>query len=269
MRSTLPTRFLSAFTWQSGLLAGVFVGASLVGSANYAQSAAGTPGASTATTPQKSQAAKAHPHRHAKKNEEPPPVVQAPPPPPPPDWPANDPPSPASVVWDSNGLHINASNSSLQQILKEVSTETGSKIEGSVSDRRVFGKYGPGHVGDVLAQLLQGSGYNFLLTGDLGQGAPREIVLSPRRPAGSNAGNNAYRSPQQQAEEDVPEEPEDTPVQAPPQPVQTPQPPQTQNDPRQGFGPNGPVRTPQQVMEEMQQRQQQLQQQQQQQANPQ
>jgi hypothetical protein len=172
-------------------------------------------------------------------------------------------------VWDSNGLHINASNSSLQQILKEVSTETGTKVEGSISDRRVFGEYGPGHVNDVLAQLLQGSGYNFLLTGDIGQGAPREIVLSPRRPAGPNAQNNAYRSPQQQAEEDVPEEPEDQPVQPPP-PVQgaTQQPPPTQNNPRQGFGPNGPIRTPQQIMEEMQQRQQQLQQQQQQ-ANPQ
>jgi hypothetical protein len=165
-------------------------------------------------------------------------------------------------VWDSNGLRIDASNSSLQQILREVSTETGTKVQGAISDRRVFGEYGPGQARDVLAQLLQGSGYNFLLTGDLGQGTPREIVLSPRRPAGPGSPNNTYRSPQQQAEEDGPEEPEDQPVQPPP-PIQQPQ---MQNN-RPGFGPNGPIRTPQQVMEEMQQRQQQ-QQQQQQQGNP-
>jgi hypothetical protein len=269
MHSGLPTRVPSVFAWRFGLIASAFVGVSLLGGASYAQSdvnpSSGTPAATTAAAQQKTQATKAHPHRHAKKKEEPPPpIVQAPPPPPPPDWPANDPPSPASVVWDANGLHINASNSSLQQILKEVSTETGTKVEGAISDRRVFGEYGPGHVGDVLAQLLQGSGYNFLLAGDIGQGTPREIVLSPRRPAGPNAANNGFRPPQQQADEDVADEPEDQPV----QPPQAQQPP-AQNNPRQGFGPNGPVRTPQQVMEEMQQRQQQLQQQQQQQSNPQ
>ncbi len=48
--------------------------------------------------------------------------------PPPPDWPANDPPAAASVVYDSRGLLIIASNSSLAQILKDVSTDTGAKV---------------------------------------------------------------------------------------------------------------------------------------------
>ena len=61
-----------------------------------------------------------------------------------PDWPINNNPSPASVVWDANGLLINASNSSLQQILGEVSTETGTKVEGLSADQRVFGAFGPG-----------------------------------------------------------------------------------------------------------------------------
>ena len=265
MRSTLPTRVFSVFSWPHELLLGALLGAGLMGSAISAQSPVKPSEPSAATTPQPTNAVKGNSHRHSKKKEEPPPVVQAPPPPPPPDWPANDPPSPASVVWDSTGLHINASNSSLQQILREVSTETGTKVQGAVSDRRVFGEYGPGKADDVLAQLLNGSGYNFLLAGDLGQGTPREIVLSPSRPAGSSASNSGTRfngaRPQQQAEEDAPEEPEDQPVQPPPSPVQ---PPQTQNM-RPGFGPNGPIRTPQQVMEEMQQRQQQ---QQQQQSNP-
>ncbi len=67
-----------------------------------------------------------HAHKGAKK-QIPPPVAQTPPPPPMPDWPVNDKPSPASVVWDASGLRINASNSSLQQILNEVSTETGNE----------------------------------------------------------------------------------------------------------------------------------------------
>jgi hypothetical protein len=191
-----------------------------------------------------------------------------------PDWPINDKPSPASVVWDATGLRINASNSSLQQILREVSTETGTKVEGLSADQRVYGDFGPGKARDVLGQLLQGSGYNVLLAGDIGQGAPREVVLSPRL-AGSNGApnNNAVNRPQQEGggDEDVPEPPDEQP------PIQNPQ---VQGGPRPGFGPggpNGPIRTPQQVMEEMQQRQilqqqqlqEQQQQQQQQQQNPQ
>lgn len=213
--------------------------------------------------------AKSRAHHAAKKQEQPapPPVAQTPPPPPMPHWPVNDNPNPASVVWDSTGLRINATNSSLQQILKEVSTETGAKIEGAVPDQRVYGDYGPGQARDVLSQLLQGSGYNILLAGDLGQGAPREIVLSPRQARGPDA-NNAMNRPQQDPDDEIPEQPEEQPqIQAP----------QLQNNGRPGFGPNGPVRTPQQIMEEMQQRQllqqqiqqQQIQQQQQQQQQPQ
>ena len=68
-----------------------------------------------------------------------------PPVPEPPHWPVNDKPVEASVVWDSQGLRIDAVNSSLQQIMKDVSTATGTKVEGLGSDQRVFGDYGPGH----------------------------------------------------------------------------------------------------------------------------
>ena len=190
-----------------------------------------------------------------------------------PHWPVNDSPNPPSIVWDSSGLRISASNSSLQQILNEVSVDTGTKVVGSIPDQRVYGNYGPGEARDVLSQLLQGSGFNVLLAGDIGKGAPNEIVLTPRRAGGSNAPNAMNRPQQQDPDEDIPDQPEEEP---PPQVQQ----PQVQQPPPQspGFGPNGPMRTPQQVMEEMQQRQllqqqqmlQQIQQQQQQQQpNPQ
>jgi hypothetical protein len=195
------------------------------------------------------------------KQQQPAPVAQTPPPPPPlPAWPINDQPSPASVVWDANGLRIHASNSSLRQILSEVSTETGTKVEGLNADQRIYGEYGPGNARDVLSQLLQGSGYNVLLAGDIGQGAPRQIVLSPRLAGPGGAPRSAINRPQQEGDDEQ-DQPEEQPaVQAPP----------VQNNPPPG-APGGPVRTPQQVMEEMQQRQilQQQQQQQPQQQNPQ
>src|SRR5277367_2227906 len=62
---------------------------------------------------------------HAKKvAEAPPPEPVRPPDPPPPDWPANAKATAASVDWSGRLLTINAANSSLEQILHDVSTAT-------------------------------------------------------------------------------------------------------------------------------------------------
>ncbi len=181
--------------------------------------------------------------------------------PPPPNWPANDLPGAASVVFDSRGLLVVASNSSLEQILKEVSIETGVKVEGMDADQRVFGTYGPGPARDVISQLLDGSGYDVLMVGDRGEGTPRRIVLTERSGSASvqNPANRAAIQPSND-ETDADQEPQEPqPEQEPPQP-----------------GPNGaappvPMRTPQQIMQEIQerQRQQQSAQQQSEQQNPQ
>ncbi len=164
-----------------------------------------------------------------------PPQAQAPPAAPPaPQWPVNDPPSQASVVWGARGLSIDAKNSSLQEILKEISARTGTKIEGMAKDERVFGVYGPGQPRDVLSQLLEGSGYNVLMVGNGEDGAPRQIDLSAR-PEGGTQPN------------------------APVSPGDMYQPPIAPYEPPQPIGrPNEPPRTPQQILQEMQQRQQQL-----------
>lgn len=251
---------------QCGMLPGALLAALLACAASIVAQSPSQP-TTTSSKPQ-TQAHKARAHSGAKKQSQPPPpVAQTPPPPPMPSWPVNEKPSPASVVWDATGLRINASNSSLQQILNEVSTETGTKVEGMGADQRVYGSYGPGEARDVLSQLLQGSGYNVLLAGDLGKGAPRQMVLSPRK-SGPASTPTADNSPQQDPDEEIPDQPQPEEAPQPPPPVQAPQ---TQTGPRPGFGPSGPIRTPQQVMEEMQQRQllQQQQQQQQPQENPQ
>jgi hypothetical protein len=189
-------------------------------------------------------------HRHPKptpKQEIPPPVAPVPVTPPEPEqpkWPAFDPAAQASVVWDSHGLKIDAANSSLQQILKEVATDTGVKVDGLSTDERVFGTYGPGQARDVLSQLLQGSGYNVMMVGDQGGGTPRQVLLSTRQAATNQPA--ARSNPTSNDDDEVEEQPQ----------AQEPPPGRPQ------FPPGAQQRSPGQIMQEMQQRQQQMQQQQ-------
>lgn len=205
----------------------------------------------TPATPRKSihkhhQAPAAHPDAASSQPE---PAITAPKPP---DWPVNDRPTDATVVWNSQGLHIEASNSTLAQILNDVATATGAKLEGlgqdqRIANQRIFGSYGPGNARDVLVQLLNGSGYNLLLIGGQGQGAPREIVLSAQSTGAAQQSVNVNNQP--------PANDENADAEDQPQPEPVPeQPPNNRN----GFAPGTPPRTPQQIMQEMQQRQQQM-----------
>ena len=201
----------------------------------------------TAVQPAKPHKA-AHPHRRPVAAPTPapaPPAAPTPATPPTPElpkWPANEKPVPAAITWDSQGLRIDAANSSLEEILMDVATLTGAKLEGFDADQRVFGAFGPGPARDVLSQLLLGSGYNVMMIGDQGQGTPRRIVLSSRHAGGAQpATTPAPASSEEDA--DTEEQPQQPPQQYPP-PI------------RPSFPPGG--RTPQQ-MQEMQ-RQQQMQQ---------
>jgi hypothetical protein len=194
--------------------------------------AAQTPAATPASPPadQTSQKAGHARHRTDAAPAQTAPVAEVPTPPLPeaPKWPVNEKADPAAVVWDSHGLRIEATNSSLQQIMNDVSTATGAKVEGLASDERVFGSYGPGQARDVLSQLLEGSGYNVLMIGDQGQGTPRQIVLSARATTGPQTANRNNPTPSD----------EDNEVEEQPQPQQPePVPGRT----------NFPPRTPQQV----------------------
>ncbi|HLY43344.1 MAG TPA: hypothetical protein VKR52_19185 [Terracidiphilus sp.] len=189
--------------------------------------------------------------RRAVKAAKPSPEPAPPPAPPAPNWPINDQPKAASITWDSSGLKIDAANSSLRQILSDVATTTGMKVEGLGNDERVYGDYGPGSASDVLSDLLKGTGYNFLMMGQQAPGTPLQIVLSARNMTAPTASHPPTAS-QNDTDEDSSDNEIDDRL----------QPPQFQPGLRQGFTPGGPPRTPQQVMEEMQQRQQQMQQQQ-------
>ena len=168
------------------------------------------------------------------------PAPAAPPAPELPKWPANEKAVQATVTWDSQGLRIEAANSSLEQILNDVAAATGAKVEGLSADQRIFGAYGPGPAREVLSRLLQGSGYNVMMIGDQGQGTPRKIVLtSPHAGSSSPAAGSAPANADDNDDDADTEEPPAAPPARP------------------GFAPGGQPRSPQQIMQEMQQRQQQ------------
>lgn len=120
------------------------------------------------------------------------PVAAAIPEPAPPPQPAvapslfEQPPAPATVTAHANELTVKADNSSLTQILHQVSSATGMRLDGLGGDERVFGSFGPGAPREVLTALLNGTSYNVVMVGDLPNGAPRALLLS-RRAAGGGS----------------------------------------------------------------------------------
>ena len=137
-----------------------------------------------------------------------------------PDWPINDQPRQAAVTWNQDQLKIDASNSSLQQIMTDIASATGASVDGMNKDERVFGNYGPAPARDVLTQLLQGSGYNLVLLGDQGQGVPKQILLSARN--ASKTSQPAVRPQADEPEEEPIPEPQYEPPVERPQPVNVP-----------------------------------------------
>lgn len=153
----------------------------------------------------------------------------------------------AIVTWNSQGLEVEAWNSSLNQILQDVAAKTGARLEGLTRDQRIFGTYGPGPGYDVLSKLLEGSGYNMLMFGSHDARPPLTIVLSVRLPISPHTSTNGQT--RRYAESIEPIEP------GPPAPASS----VANQDP---YNTGGPPRDPVQFMQEVLQRQQLIDQQQ-------
>jgi hypothetical protein len=169
---------------------------------------------------------------------------------------------PAQVQLDDGKLSIKADNSTLSGILNEISSKTGMKVDGLSGDQRIFGNYGPGTPREVVASLLDGLSYNVVMVGSLHNGAPREVILTPRTgglPTNSPAmvarqvqqDDNAENGDNSVDDNNPPETPDTSPL--PPRPVNSPElnaaPEQQQQQPEQ---PNNGVKTPQQLLQELQ-----------------
>jgi hypothetical protein len=85
----------------------------------------------------------------------------------------------ARVSYVDGLMDVRADNSSLNQILRDISRETGMSIVGGVADQRVFGNYGPAAPATVLQTLLDGTNTNMLLK-ETANGGPAELILTPR-----------------------------------------------------------------------------------------
>jgi hypothetical protein len=209
------------------------------------------------------------------------PVVQpapepapVPAPPPPQLTPEQGPSSPPEVSFQGGQLTIVARNSTMGDVLTAVKQRTGAAVDmPAVSSERVVGRFGPGAPRDVMAQLLNGSHYDYVLVGSPAEpGSLKKVVLmarvnGPQSPTQQQPnqpmmqGNQNLQAVPDIASDDQPEENNNAEAPEGPEAVEQeePQPDQQQQQP----GTNGPVvKTPEQLLRELQQQQQQQQQQQ-------
>lgn len=176
------------------------------------------------------------------------------------------------VSFQNNQLTIVAPNSTLADILRAVRKQTGAEIEIPPAPERVVTHLGPGPAREIVAELLNGSRFNYVLLGSpsdetvltrvvlVAKSGP-EVVPGPASPAAPNAqpatpqANNVVEDRAPDAEGESAEENTNTADDAAP-PQEAAEPDQPANN-----GEQPAVKTPQQMLQEMQQRQMQLQQQ--------
>jgi len=198
-----------------------------------------------------------------------------------PPLPQEMPPVAPTVTYRGGQLTIIAQNSTLQDILTEVHKATGAAIDAPAvaAGERVATRLGPGEPRDVLAALLNGSRFDYILLGSPeNPGGVRRLILSPRSGGGAVAAEAPGSPPGEmfsrpaerpapgartlppdtsEGEEAAPEETVEPAEQVPPEAEPQAVPPQQQE-----------VKSPEQLQEELRQHEEQQRQQQQQQEQP-
>jgi hypothetical protein len=190
--------------------------------------------------------------------------------------------TPPQVTFQNGQLAIVAHNSTLGDILRAVHAQTGANVDVPANaTERVVSQLGPGPAREVLASLLNGSHFNYLMLGSAANPDSLErVILTPKAGAASAPGTVYASNPTP-----------DNFVPPPPPPLQVQEAQdedasgdladdetldsdesQQEGQPNQGENPqpnpNQPrVKTPEQLLQELQR--QQIQQQQQQQQPPQ
>ncbi len=172
------------------------------------------------------------------------------------------------VSYQDGLLTIVAPNSTLGDILRGVRKHTSADIEiPATANERVVTRLGPGPAREVVAELLNGSRFNYILLGspDNVSALVRVVLVAktgPDNPASqpAEAGNNPAQPAEIAAETPEPDAQEENTDDNQDQVAAEAE----QASPQEQPG----VRTPQQMLQEMQQRQLQMQQQQQQNGQP-
>src|SRR6185312_3223356 len=138
-------------------------------------------------------------------------------------------PHPPNIRFANGLLSIEAENSVLTDILFEVGAKTGAEIQmppwSDAGRERVVAKLGPGNPRDVIAALLHGSSFNYVIV-ESPQGL-QQLILTPKTDwPGSQGGDQAAQQgvdPTGQQGGDQPPTAE-APVEAPTAPEGTPPP---------------------------------------------
>jgi hypothetical protein len=189
------------------------------------------------------------------------------------------------VVYRGGMLSINAPNSTMNDVLSAVRRVTGATVEKPPvgGNDRVVARLGPGQPKDVLESLFKGSRYDYIILGSMTKpGGVDRIILSARANAGpatavaTNANSGQPRpniQPQQPADQEepdtdtedmtVPERDQAEPEQPQPQvqqpqgvpqgmPVQPPQEQQPQTPDQQNQSQQPRVKSPDELLRELQ-----------------
>ncbi len=111
--------------------------------------------------------------------------------------------TPAKVSYEGGLLSISAQNSSLGEILRDVRQLTGASIEipqSQGANERVVTSLGPGAPRDVLAKLLNGSSFNYVMVGSTSDpAAVSSLILTPKplgpgEPVQTAVNSNVYEN---------------------------------------------------------------------------
>jgi hypothetical protein len=184
----------------------------------------------------------------------------------------NSQPVPPAVAMNQGLLTIDAPNSTLADVLHEVQKATGAEVEGALPTERIAVRLGPGDPREVIAALLQGTPYDYVILGSPeNPDAVTHIVLSQSTPASASAGSASPNAPGANAAigrppftrapelPPQPQETEDTPTPQPAvaetdsdQPAQQPQPASQQAAASQGQPNTGQPNTPEQLFRQLQ-----------------
>ncbi len=185
-------------------------------------------------------------------------------------------PVPPQVSFQNGLLTIVAPNSTLADVLRAVRKQTGAEIEIPPASDRVVTHLGPGPVREVMADLLNGSRFNYVLLGSPADSSllTRVVLVTKTgaaNPSATAAENAQPNQPGQMQAGNVPPQPQADEASAEAADAdatddsaagdENADQPEAQEQAEQP--PNGdqpPVKTPQQMLQEMQQRQLQLQQ---------
>lgn len=182
-------------------------------------------------------------------------------------------PVPPQVNYQNGQLTIVAPNSTLGDILRAVRKQTGAEIEVPDAKERVVTHLGPGPARDVMADLLNGSRFNYVLLGSPADATLLTRVVLVAKSAPDNVNQNNPAGPQPQPgmmqgnmappPQDMAADTSDADAAQPEDNADDNTDPNAAADAEQQQAPppdQPGIKTPQQMLQEMQQRQLQLQQ---------